>query len=59
MRVMAKRKSTINLTAILTLCNSSNVAAWRNAMETQFLLADVKGIIDASDAEPNRRIEIA
>jgi hypothetical protein len=56
---MAERKASINLAAVPQLRNSSNVAAWRNAMETQFLLAGVKGIIDASDTEPNRRIEIA
>ena len=56
---MAERKSSINLTTVPKLRNSSNVAAWRNAMERQFLLAGVKGIIDASDAESNRRIEVA
>lgn len=35
------------------------MAAWRNAMETQFVLTGVKGIIEASDLEPNSRIEVA
>jgi hypothetical protein len=56
---MSERKGTINLSVVPQLRNSSTMAAWRNAMETQFFLAGVKGIIDGSDLEPNRRIEVA
>ena len=56
---MTEGKGSVNLSHVPRLRNAGNVASWRNAMETQFLVAGVKGIIDGSDNEPNRKIEIA
>lgn len=56
---MTESKGSVNLSNVPRLRNAGNVASWRNAMETQFLVAGVKGIIDGSDNEPNRKMEIA
>jgi transposase InsO family protein len=56
---MTESKGSINLGSVPRLRNASNVISWRNAMDTQFLIAGVKGIVDGSDNEPNRRIEVA
>jgi hypothetical protein len=57
-RFLSESKDLINMSSVPRLGNS-DMAAWRDAMETQFLLVGVKGIADVSDIEPNRRIEIA
>jgi transposase InsO family protein len=56
---MAEGKGSINLSSVPRLHNNSTLAAWRNGMETQLLIAGARGVVEGSDVEPNRRIEVA